>query len=316
MARAVLVFTHSGRETTEQLATRCRRSKNPRLRDLAATVGAVLAVECKGPQRQSSDRQELLNAVLAVRRAQGDERRAALPLAADMCRAVQELKAAVAALSAERRQVIQEKIASFEKGLVSLPAVRHALQEARLRQVDEDRQVLETGTLGRKLASAQSEADKFRGAATSIARRGPAALQSQQSHAFACCTPACGEACVPCNDGAQAMLHHWRKEREDDIVRRFAEADAEADALEAAIASRERARASSPVRSEVPQRLPRAIPVHPPRVVWAQSQAQQASTPFQVIHAGARSGTWQQPATPTWVTAGPAAPSLSPLQAR
>lgn len=237
LKRTVLVFTHCGRETNDQLIARCRRSNNAKLRETLQRVASVVGVESLVAGRNAGDRASVLACTAGVCRAHRDAPRLRPLDPAELRRELEEMDITVDGLSGERKNDLRSKLVGLRSGCASLHAVRQALNEARERQLAEERQAEDQRELETSVSQAQREAKLYRGAAQSLAKDDDDVIRSGGGM-FSCCTPssaacpgACADPCESCNDSTRELIQSWRAERQQEIQARFAEADATADRM-------------------------------------------------------------------------------------
>ena len=89
---------------------------------------------------------------------------------AELRRELEEMDITVDGLSGERKNDLRSKLVGLRSGCASLHAVRQALNEARERQLAEERQAEDQRELETSVSQAQREAKLYRGAAQSLAK--------------------------------------------------------------------------------------------------------------------------------------------------
>mmetsp|Transcript_66152 Transcript_66152/g.123453 ORF Transcript_66152/g.123453 Transcript_66152/m.123453 type:complete len:372 (+) Transcript_66152:64-1179(+) len=229
LKRTVIVFSHCGRETNEQLLTRCRKSTNERLRETHQRTAAVVGVDSLVSHRNKEDRANVLATTAGVCRAHRDVPKQVPTDPTSLRKELQELDYAVGGLSGERRENLEAKLGNLRSGCTSLEAVRQALNEARERQRADEKRAEENRALQRSLEDAQGEASVYR----EVASKYSTSSGNQPSGPFACCNPAgrgwCENPCEPCDNQVKAVMQQWHEDRRKDIEAKFAENDARAD---------------------------------------------------------------------------------------
>mmetsp|Transcript_27854 Transcript_27854/g.64714 ORF Transcript_27854/g.64714 Transcript_27854/m.64714 type:complete len:370 (-) Transcript_27854:124-1233(-) len=223
LKRTVIVFSHCGRESNEQLMVRCRKSTNERLRETLQKTAGLVGVDSLASHRNKEDRANVLSTTAGVCRVHRDVPKQVPTDPQQLRQDLQELDFAVGGLSGERRENLEAKLGNLRSGCTSLEAVRRALQEARERQRAEDRHAEETQSLQKSLEDAQGETTLYREVADKC-RPAP-----QPSGPFGCCNPVgrgwCENPCEPCDTQAKAVLQQWHEDRRKDIEARFADND-------------------------------------------------------------------------------------------
>lgn len=224
LGRTLIVFSHCGRETNEQLLNRCRKSGNGYLRETLQRTAGIVGVDCHTPSRSSDDRAAVLAATARICREHRDKPKLSPMDPAELQRQLAEMDSAIGGFSNERRDMMKVKMNGVRSGCSSLDAVRRALSEAREQQLAEDGRNQERNALQDSVQRARQEADGMKEAADSLQARGG---QSTPPGAFACCTPvvACPGACDSCDVGVKEVIQDWQQDRQQNIRNKFAEAD-------------------------------------------------------------------------------------------
>jgi len=224
LSRTLIVFSHCGRETNEQLVTRCRKSGNGFLRDALQRTAGIVGVDCPMPHRALEDRVAVLAATARICREHRDVPRLAPMSPAELRRQLSEMNSAIGGLSNERQNMMKDKMNGVNRGVASLDAVRRALADAAEQQRTDDGRLQENRNLGNSVSAAQQEAYGMKQTADYLAQGQRTPPQS----AFACCNPV-QAACEPCDLGVKEALQDWQKERSENVRSKFAEADYIAD---------------------------------------------------------------------------------------
>lgn len=226
LSRTLIVFSHCGRETNEQLVSRCRKSGNSHLREALQRTAGIVGVDCHTPSRSADDRMAVLAATARICREHRDVPKLAPMAPAELRRQLAEMDSAIGGLSHERQDMMKVKMDGVRSGVASLAAVRKALGEAREQQTAEDTRIQESRALQDSVWAARHEAKGLKQAATSLEQG-----RHTPPGAFACCTPvaACPGACDACDVGVKEVVKDWQADRQQNIRNKFAEADYIAD---------------------------------------------------------------------------------------
>lgn len=226
LKRTLIVFSHCGRETNEQLLNRCRKSGNAHLREALQRTAGIVGVDCHTASRASDDRVAVLAATARICREHRDVPKLSPMDPVELRKQLAEMDSAIGGLSNERRNMMKVKVAGVRTGVASLAAVRRAFAEANAQQSAEDSRIQESRILQDDVRAAQRDAKGLKEAANSLEQG-----SRTPPGGFACCTPvsACQDACAPCDAGVKDAVKDWQKDRNDNIRNRFAEADYIAD---------------------------------------------------------------------------------------
>jgi len=226
LGRTLIVFSHCGRETNEQLLSRCRRSGNAHLGEALRRTAGIVGVDCHTPSRSSEDRAAVLAATARICREHRDVPKLTPMDPVELRRQLAEMDGAIGGLSNERQNMLKVKMNGVRTGISSLQAVRNALAQAGEQQELEDGRHQDSRALQESVHAATREANGMKQAANSLVEG-----SRTPPGAFACCTPvsACTDACAPCDAGVKDAVKDWQGDRQANIKAKFAQADYIAD---------------------------------------------------------------------------------------
>jgi hypothetical protein len=231
LKRTVIVFSHCGRETNEQLLSRCRKSSNGYLRDALQRTAGIVGVDCHTQSRASEDRIAVLASTAHICREHRDVPRLAPMDPQELRRQLAEMDSAIGRLSHERQDALRTKMHGVRSGCASLDALRRALGDANNQQSLDDGRQQDHRALHDGLQEARREAGAMKQVANNLIDREQGRASTPDSRLFACCTPtaACQSACAPCDGGVKEIVAELNQKRQENIQAKFAQADLIAD---------------------------------------------------------------------------------------
>jgi len=231
LKRTMIVFSHCGRETNEQLLNRCRKSTNAHLREALQKTAGIVGVDCHTLSRASDDRVAVLASTARVCREHRDVPKLAPMDPQELRRQLAEMDSAIGRLSHERQDMLRAKMHGVRSGCASLDALRRALGEATSQQSCDDGRQQESRALYDSVEEARRHAGAMKQVANNLVEREQGRASTPDARFFACCTPsaACQSACAPCEGGVKELIQDYNQKRQENIQNKFAEADLIAD---------------------------------------------------------------------------------------
>lgn len=157
LKHCILVFTHSGTETNQQLADRCHSSTNQHLRTAVESCQCVLGVDSLSPDRSEDDRSAILEAVRELVKSNHGQKYDNATLT-EARRRREELEDSIKGLSQERREAMQDKLDGLFMGRFTFDQVSKAIEEAIEREERQRKEEEERISMQALLAAAKSEA--------------------------------------------------------------------------------------------------------------------------------------------------------------
>lgn len=231
LKRTVIVFSHCGRESNEQLLSRCRKSTNAHLREALQRTAGIVGVDCHTLSRASDDRAAVLASTAHICREHRDVPRLAPMDPVELRRQLAEMDSAIGRMSHERQDMLRAKLHGVRSGCASLEALRRALGEAKNHQSFDDGRQQESRALQDSVEEARRHAGAMKQVANNLVEREQGRSSTPDARLFACCTPtaACQSACAPCEGGVKEIIQDYNQKRQEDIQNKFAQADLIAD---------------------------------------------------------------------------------------
>lgn len=187
MSYTILVFTHCGAETNESLRERCASSSNQHLKNAVDSCALVLGVDSLDTERCEDDRMNLLNAINDLVKSHNGVKYDNVALNDARERRL-ALKEKIETLSAERRDMMRDKMDALFNGRLTFEQVQRAVDDAFEHEERERKAAEERVGLQALLAAAQSEASAWKEVARN-ALRGSAGQQGSSLGLAGCCTP-------------------------------------------------------------------------------------------------------------------------------
>lgn len=183
LRHAILIFTHCGTETNEQLRERCQSSTNQHLKTAMDSCYEVIGVDSLSPDRSEDDRNAVLNAVRDCVKA-NDGLKYDNTTLTEARRRRQELEERIQGLSQERREAMQDKLDGLFQGRFTFDQVQKAVEDAIEREEKQKMEEQERISMQALLAAAKSEAAAWKEVA-----RGVLMSQRGGGGALGCCGP-------------------------------------------------------------------------------------------------------------------------------
>jgi len=167
LKHTILIFTHSGKETNQELADRCHSSTNQHLRTAVECCQDVLGADSLSPDRCEDDRVSVLDSVQNLVKLNNGQKYDNTTLLEARKRR-DELEHMISGLSQERREAMQDKLDGLFMGRFTFDQVSAAIEQAKEYEERQKKEEAERISMKALLEAAKSEAAAWKEVAKNV----------------------------------------------------------------------------------------------------------------------------------------------------